>query len=126
MAVVLLVSLALAGCKNPPLRSGAPGSSPSTGLGHATGRATVPPSATPSAAPSASSAPAPTPSGSPVGGAPAGGWVPVAQTAWRQQLKVFNDTAPKPVPGESCGSPSSRPTAPCPTRRPMTRSCCPA
>ncbi|MER5648275.1 DUF1996 domain-containing protein [Streptosporangium sp. NPDC002524] len=58
--------------------------------------ATPKPSSTPSATPSTT--PKPTPSATPTTTAPAGGWVPVNQAAWKKALDIYNKVAPQPVP----------------------------
>ncbi|MFI6508897.1 DUF1996 domain-containing protein [Streptosporangium sp. NPDC050855] len=51
---------------------------------------------TPSATPTSTTRP--TPSATPTTTAPAGGWVPVDQAAWKKALDAYHKVAPRPVP----------------------------
>ncbi|MGJ6967358.1 DUF1996 domain-containing protein [Streptosporangium sp. G11] len=65
-----------------------------TGSGTSTPTPTPKPSSTPTSTPKPSS----TPSATPTTTAPAGGWVPVNQAAWKKALDAYEKVAPQAVP----------------------------
>ncbi|WP_436764154.1 DUF1996 domain-containing protein [Streptosporangium sp. V21-05] len=69
-----------------------------TGSGTTDPTPTATPKPTSTPKPTASPSTTPKPSATPTTTAPAAGWVPVNQAAWKKALDIYNKVAPQPVP----------------------------